>query len=219
MSEVLWCNCEINLERSGILSRSLLLDKRLKHVGDIYDVNEKRMLTANEIARKYHIFPTLALTIIRSIPRQWRIELDREKPNTFDRCCNDIATLESKPAVAKWAYGKLLAEPSPPEKAIAKWRAELSIPNEFEWTKIFEQMYCLTDDIVLRWLQFRILHRILPTNKRLELFGIKATDKCHRCPIHIETLLHLFWSCPTVSSFWRELGVIFCVEFNVTSVI
>ena len=219
LSEVLWKNCSIDLEKKRVLDRTSLLQKGLKYVGDVYDTRERRMLTANEVAIKFEIFPTLALTILRSIPRQWKDLLSREKPNRYDRFCSEAVTLESKSAVAKWAYSRLLPDSCPPEKALIKWKTDLFLSDTFNWSNVFEHVYALSDNITLRWLQFRLLHRILPTNKRLELYGITTSDKCHRCPRQIETLLHIFWSCPTVNRFWRELSSVFSAEFNTNTVI
>ena len=36
--------------------------------------------------------------------------------------------------------------------------------------------------------------------------GIKSNDQCSFCKESSETLLHLFWECPFVKSFWNEIG-------------
>ena len=54
--------------------------------------------------------------------------------------------------------------------------------------------------------QFKFLHRKLATNCFLLKTGIKSNDQCSFCKESSETLLHLFWECPLVKSFWNEIG-------------
>ena len=62
-----------------------------------------------------------------------------------------------------------------------------------------------TPSIDLRWFQYRIIHRILPTKRFL--FKIKYTDspKCSFCNTFDETIYHIFWECSKVENIWREL--------------
>ena len=53
--------------------------------------------------------------------------------------------------------------------------------------------------------QFRFLHRILPTNLFLTKIDIKQDPNCSFCTIHPENLIHLFWNCTIVATFWENL--------------
>ena len=61
--------------------------------------------------------------------------------------------------------------------------------------------------------QFRILHRILATNKKLSLYGIKDSDKCDFCGLEPETILHLFCECDVSACIWEEV-VNMCNQFG-----
>ena len=63
----------------------------------------------------------------------------------------------------------------------------------------------VTIDSRLRWLQFRITHLILPTNKWLHRIGLIESPNCNRCKTEIETLDHIFIECPEVKIFWEEV--------------
>ena len=39
----------------------------------------------------------------------------------------------------------------------------------------------------------------------LVLYNVIENDKCRECPNRVENLTHLFWHCPKVKLFWREL--------------
>ena len=106
------------------------------------------------------------------MPLKWKDLVERDKPTTFEAQSTTIAELLTKTGVAKWAYNLLFNDNSLPDKAILKWVRDLGVPRNFCWETAFKNIYNTSDDISLRWLQFRIIHRIIPTNKLLKLFGI-----------------------------------------------
>ena len=57
----------------------------------------------------------------------------------------------------------------------------------------------------LIWLQFRILQRILGTKAYLYKISIGNSDSCRFCQSAVETIYHVFVSCPIVSDFWETL--------------
>ena len=61
--------------------------------------------------------------------------------------------------------------------------------------------------------QFRILHRILATNKKLSLYGIKDPDKCDCCGLEPEIILYLFCECHVSACIWKEV-VNMCNQFG-----
>ena len=52
---------------------------------------------------------------------------------------------------------------------------------------------------------FRFLHRRVPTNDFLTKIGLQDNDICTFCQDTSESSIHLFWSCPITSSFWKDI--------------
>ena len=98
-------------------------------------------------------------------------------------------------------------------KAQQKWKDELFLDDSVSWEKVFMMSYHLTSDPNLKWLQLRLLHRILTTNTYLKRIKILEDDSCSYCKNSPETLQHLFWTCPIVSQFWNSLFSFF-TEIN-----
>ena len=65
--------------------------------------------------------------------------------------------------------------------------------------------YGCTKDTKLLQLQYKLLHRILPTNKWLKKIGIVLDDTCAFCNTETESLEHVFLECTFVTSFWCEV--------------
>ena len=92
-----------------------------------------------------------------------------------------------------------------PNKHISmiKWDNQFGTLN---WNRIFMKCYKTTIDVKLRWFQMRLLYRVLPTNRLLHIKRIKDNDMCNFCQTTIQTIPHLFWDCPHVVIFWRNLN-------------
>ena len=57
--------------------------------------------------------------------------------------------------------------------------------------------------------QFKFLHRRIVTNSFLYKIEFSETNLCCFCQIAQETLLHLFWECPTTKAFWSSVELSF----------
>jgi len=77
---------------------------------------------------------------------------------------------------------------------------------DLNWKQIFHKCHKVTGDCQLKWLQFRIIHRILPTNRYLFLRKIVDSPICSICQSGEETIVHLLWHCQHVAIFWNDLG-------------
>ena len=208
LKQVIWLNENMDFKESQLFRRQIFIQKGMFKIGHIYSLSERRLLTANEISLKFGMQPIFALALLKSMPLKWKDLVERDKPSTFEAEPITIAELRTKTSVAKWAYNLLFNGNSPPDKAILKWERDLGVQRNFCWETAFNNIYNTSDDISLRWLQFRIIHRIIPTNKLLKLFGIIQSDKCQRCPEIEENLMHLFYSCPKVLELWQSLSQI-----------
>ena len=71
--------------------------------------------------------------------------------------------------------------------------------------KIYRLCFKLLKRNDLIWFQYRILQRILGTKAYLFKINKSQDSYCNFCEASIETLSHLFVSCPVVSEFWQSL--------------
>jgi len=75
----------------------------------------------------------------------------------------------------------------------------------FNWKTLYSLPFKVTKDPKLRWLQYRINHRILGTNTLLKKMNIRDNENCSFCNNFPETLCHLFWDCNIVKHFVMEV--------------
>ena len=79
-----------------------------------------------------------------------------------------------------------------------------NIPEE-AWNNIYTIFRSCTKDNKIKELQYKILHRYIPTNKLLFQMGKVPTNKCTFCEMHIETIEHVFFECHVVRNIWFEV--------------
>ena len=84
----------------------------------------------------------------------------------------------------------------------SKWQQKLN--SDIRWQVVFHKIQKIRE-IRLKWLQIRIVHRILGTNVVLKHMGETETDQCTLCTRGRESIEHLFWRCEVVNTFWTNI--------------
>lgn len=87
---------------------------------------------------------------------------------------------------------------------VKKWEY---LNNGTRWKQCFITLKNVTKDTTLLWLQYRILHNILTTNRSVSKYNKNQTERCSFCQAESETITHLLWQCPRVKSFWKSVGL------------
>lgn len=222
LSNPIWMNQNINVEQNPTIQRRKFIRKGILRVMDLYDTEQRRIMNDSQLRGKFPGIHFLhCRSLLASIPTNWKEVLSRERPS---RASEPVAfsQLAKASKVARWAYRYLIKQTqlTTPTKAHLKWSRELGMsPEEIDFNKIYRDIYFLTNDFKLRWLGLQILHRILPTNRLLQIYGIIDDGNCTFCTCS-ETLSHLFYDCPLSRQFWmclkRKLNLSehFCL-FNV----
>ena len=88
-----------------------------------------------------------------------------------------------------------------------KWHDDLKVDLKDDiWRQLFRICFKTIQDPYFKWLQYRIMHRILGTQIILHKMGVADSNKCLLCrSTSEETLLHLFFSCSEANQLWRQL--------------
>lgn len=81
--------------------------------------------------------------------------------------------------------------------------------NKEEWNRVFYLPFKITKDTKFQWFQYRINHKIIATNDLLYKMKYTQTNMCAQCKDKPETIAHMFWLCPLINTFIRDLFGIF----------
>ena len=92
-------------------------------------------------------------------------------------------------------------------KSKPKWEQAFRTNIEYtDWNKIFTLPRKTTIDSQTRIFQYKILHRILPTNDLLHKYNLRDNPMCEQCPVTIDTLEHTFHLCPRIKQVWYDMA-------------
>ena len=112
------------------------------------------------------------------------------------------------------------------DKIRTKWSSDLSVNLDSEtWDTVFYICHCIVKDNTVIWFQYRILNRILGTNKLRYACKQIENSKCRLCKSQEESLIHLFYNCDVTKQFynllvqWVEDKIKFKVPVNPLNII
>ena len=92
-----------------------------------------------------------------------------------------------------------------------KWRNEIGVIQENDWHRYHSSLKKIKE-VKLKNFQFKINNRINNSN----LCGYcKENNLCGYCKEKIESIYHLFISCPKVKEFWNTLNIWLNVNANI----
>ena len=97
------------------------------------------------------------------------------------------------------------------DKAKAAWEGDLGIElSEEMWQNCLLRIHSSSMCIRHGLIQFKILHRLHYSGEKLSRIFNITDPGCPRCSQTPTSLGHMFWTCPSLESYWRQI-------FNVLS--
>ena len=184
------------------ITNDLLQNNGIQYIHQL--MNGNSFLSFNDFKDKYSIeinFLTY-YSLITAISR-YKTKLDIKENTTKTKTLNyqpAMAIIFKYKRGASFIYSKMI-EKIETSKGILKWWKT----NTFDQKLAFSKLKKTTEDTKLRWLQFRLLHNILTTNLSVSKFKPNQSHLCEFCKKEKESIKHLFWACPHVQQFWKDV--------------
>ena len=234
-NQVIWNNQFICIGSKSIYN-SRLIDLGIVRIGDLYD-------TRGEFkSNKEPLYSTLSpvehfllFSLFNAFPQEWRKILKTNKNSISSKTHDLIQTdfelrIEGKKVnfqnlKSKSLYDNFVSKISSIPTAQKKYNEAFSTHTfQLDWGKIYLLPFKTTLDTKLREFQYKILNRILYTNKMLFKFKKVVSPLCDFCEKELETIEHLFFHCTKVSTFWDELKVVLnsldiAIRFDIKNVL
>ena len=146
---------------------------------------------------------------MKSLPSEWKeiIKSQNQSENT-DPLITKLCRAEKARRPSQVIYQELRKSVAKrPQKCLQKWEASHNIDMD-SWPEIFKLAHDTVTERKLKVFQYKLLLRILPTNKLLRLMKIGQSDLCSFCDKETESISHLFWECESVLRFWNSLSLL-----------
>ena len=202
----LWYNNDIKIDNSYIFYKSWN-ENNIRYIYDLFDV-EGNTLSYDIFCERFNFYPpfTQFLGVKLSIEKLKRCEiLNFEHFRINQPYIPDFIKilLKSKKG-SREIYDILIKELYTKPKSEKKWESEFDEEIvDKRWKKINRLIFMSTKDSSLRWLHYRILHRIIATNSYLHKIGISDTNTCSFCNSSVETISHIFFQCNFSMMIWN----------------
>ncbi|XP_056019638.1 uncharacterized protein LOC125668194 [Ostrea edulis] len=135
-----------------------------------------------------------------------------ENKGVFNRAFSPYIPLFYKPLIlqtkcTKSVYKQLNVNHDIPT-SVSKWNLDpVAYGIEICVKDAFTVCFKTTKDSIIQWLQYRILHRILPVNYYLKKINVVSFDCCTFCNDEVETIQHVFIGCEKLSILWSNLSM------------
>ena len=225
-NQVIWNNQFICIESKSVYN-SRLINLGIVKIGDLYDTwggfksNKEPLYSTLSPVEHFLLF-----SLFNAFPEEWRKILKTNK-NSISSQTHDLIQTDFKLRIegkkvnfqnlkSKSLYDSFVSKISSIPTAQRKYNEAFSTHTfQLDWEKIYLLPFKTTLDTKLREFQYKILNRILYTNKML--FKCKKVDSplCDFCEKELETIEHLFFHCTKVSMFWNDLKSVLD-SFNIT---
>ena len=203
-TQVIWNNMLIKINNSSIKVNEFY-NKGLITLADLYNPE------GNARTFKYWvekgIKPNMQFMYRQIIASTWHmrhsiLRNDIDNPNVI-KIGKKLVELKEIPS--KFIYNFFLSKKynQTKVKLIEKHSSVKEEINEVQ-NRIFILPRLCTGDKKLREFQFKLLHNILPTNKKLYKYKLKDTNTCDVCNTNPESIDHLLWECGTCKTIFLQ---------------
>ena len=115
-------------------------------------------------------------------------------------------------------YSKIVKLKQEKPTALRSFLELFSNLNDSEVKNMYVLPRMCTDDMILKELQYKVLHKYLPTNDLLYKMKKISTKKCTFCNMYRENTIHIFYECTHVKQVLFKVQEIICKLDNQPSV-
>lgn len=113
----------------------------------------------------------------------------------------------SQKRMISFIYGKLATiRRAPLEKIKLAWEKDLSLVlTDTEWDSILKHVNTTSFCAQHCLLQFKVVHRAHMSREKLSRMYPDFSPCCSKCKGDEASLIHMYWSCPSLGKFWSEV--------------
>ena len=205
---ILWNNQTITIENNSLFWKSWF-DKGIYFVQDLLD-SSGNFLSFSEFQNKFQVKTNYLhyFQLIAAIPSVLKKKATRYNP-TAENLFSTIISLSRGSEITlnlgnmrlcKHYYKVFNENCITVPTGIKKWKEKF--PEDFsEWKNKFSFIYRSSRDNKLRQFSFKLLHRIIVTNKELKNYGLVNNATCMFCQ-NPDSIEHAFLDCTVTTSFF-----------------
>ena len=213
VNEIIWNNQNLLINKQSINSKKIKEAGFLK-IGDILS-NSLKLKSWDAFREKSLSLSDYLLLqgIFSAIPHNWKL-LFKDGENTNNRndeTVSDDDVQDITRMTSKSIYSTLVKRIQISPTAQSKFNSLYNISGITDWKNIYQLPGQVTVDTRTRVFQYKIINRILYTNKTLYKMNLVPSPMCTFCGDHEETLEHLL-----VSSAYTKIFSLSVISWLIT---
>lgn len=159
--------------------------------------------------------------VLNRIPNEWKTKINDNKKfsieNKLNVTCNIYLSYITNSKKGCRLFYEILAGVND-LNSHDKWRNEIGVIQENDWHRYHSSLQKIKE-VKLKDFQFKINNRILVTNSFLWTINKIDSNLCGYCKENIESIYHLFITCPKVKEFWNTLNIWLNVNANINLIL
>jgi exonuclease III len=208
MEETIWNNKYIQIDNKPV-NWHRWKEKGIIKIKDLIDEDKKSFLSHDDLKLKYGLRSNFLERemLIDAIPKDWKDLIKHEKysiPSDDHKIIQDLKKLKFK---SKDIYKLKIRSKYSPPGCIDKWKRDFPLLKEMDeefWCQIFKNVFQYCRETKLQSLEYNLIYRIIPCNKKLCEWKIKNNVQCNYCEKE-DNILHFLLQCERVNKFWFQL--------------
>ena len=213
----LWLNNKLKYKRSPMYIQEFINAGLYDYYQHLY--SNGTMITYNAVAQKFGIEPNNKnfLEFIKlqfAIPSEWKTQNSSvDSVFTLETLIEKILKFgKSIKSAYEYIFEKIKQYPI---KQQQRWQEVLQnyCEDSINWNQIYKLNYFASNEVKLQSFQIKLNLRAIVTKIALHGMELAQNPNCSFCNNKVETLLHLFCTCPVVLKFWNDLSSWFSAKF------
>ena len=166
-------------------------------------------LTYNELRTKHSgiEMPWIEYySVIQAIPIEWKTLLKRDYKSITYKFIPLYHRLRGTKKISRKVYYMLIEDPYNMGNRLSTWNNKLQASITLEDCHSgFISSNAVTLSTKIRDFQYRLLANILVFNQQLCDWKIKTSNECSFCHETAETLVHVYFECNKVQTYWQKV--------------
>jgi len=207
LSQRLWYNSYIKIENRPVYYHNWL-NAGIECIKDLVDAHGD-FISVQEFQQLYGIDCNFLkfYGVISAIPITWKRAIKNYKQNIENPIISEsLLILKNGQKPTKPFYRIMVKAYIETPTSQKKWNNAFPSIAVDDWKAFYSLPFRISNSAKIKIVQFKFLHRIIPTRRLLKKMGIADDTSCRFCNNAEETLSHAFFDCKITNTFLEKLS-------------
>jgi len=209
----IWYNSCIKI-KNKIVFWDMWYQAGVKEIVDLINPISGNFYNWEELRNKYKL-PGIYLhfySILSAIPQCWKRKIKEVFQYRYEEQNVGVMSLNEKLLTFPKPVGILYRDminnvcKDQPQDRAEKWSSDLDWEvDDLDWFEVLHESYRCTNSQYIRSFIYKFAMRAIYPNYMLHKMKLQDSPKCPKCKSNDDTLIHMFWECPSTQVLYVNL--------------